>query len=692
MVIDREHLEPAQSDCSSGEAQPVPMKPVLVAVAVALVVWALKCAFLAHYPLRKLALTPWLIDDSFITMRIARNFALGNGYSFDGVHSTTGTSPVWTLLTALNHLGLDLDAAAKLTAMESAFFGAAATVLVFYLTFLLFNKAAAWFAFSLITLLPVPFLNAMNGMETALFTVLGLLALILYLREGACARPAPAKGRLLLGLVLGLMCAVRIDGLFLVAAGAAVELTRIAAGLHKGEGWPRIRSGCWLILGLVLPLLPVLAWSLHVDGTLLPANQVGRRFLAWQDVLQPGGAIDWRLYWARLGYYLEMYEEIVSVGTGASVVAVAAVCLGLGYAAARPFSALVLLYFVAYSLVLVLYQRYFPNVQGLRYLNLFVHLAAIVSSGLVCRAVSGASLSGGSAPLGRIARVCLHACLIGVVVVASALQYKYMLRKCTWLPEQRVLPEYNDAVVAEAWSMVDWINENLPDGTALASKDHGRLAYFTHARIVDLAGILDPEITRQLQAGTLREYLDALGTAYYVPGRYRVHQEIESVCVVEPAWTPRVAADWNPPLFRIKTHGDALRPGETLRIDFAQPASGLCLREGWGHRESDGRWSVADSASLEFELDPSRAPQVRVRARTFGPQRVLVSLNQNTPHAIEIDYRDYAEYTLDLPAEEFGRRNRLTFHLPDCVSPARLRGSTDTRTLGIRVAWVEVSN
>jgi hypothetical protein len=66
------------------------------------------------------------------------------------------------------------------------------------------------------------------------------------------------------------------------------------------------------------------------------------------------------------------------------------------------------------------------------------------------------------------------------------------------------------------WKMTFWIRDNLPKGTVVGIRDHGRTAYFTDLPIQDLAGNIDPKVPAQIAAGTFIPYMQSLNVQYLV--------------------------------------------------------------------------------------------------------------------------------------------------------------------------------
>jgi len=471
----------------------------------AILLWILKSVFVLLTPVRALTMTPWLIDDSFIFMRIARNLATGRGYSFDGINPTSGAPLLWTFLTSLNHFFLTASEAIKATLMESSLFGSLSALAVFYLAYRLFNGYVAWGSFLLCLFSAPMFLNSMNGMGTELFTFLGLSAAILYVVTDRNRLKRRRFRFFTIGALVGLTVLVRADGAFLALAILCLEGFGLLSGAQD-------RKACSadivaLLSGMALFASPSVVWSIYTTGTPFPANQLGRRFLSWHGAASAHGTMALSVYAKGVADNVGRLWQLLSVSVGSSFAALLAVIVSLSKRRARPLSYLVALYLATYFGALVLYQGYFPDVHGLRYLNLPGHLLVTLIVALCYELLqfSGTKL---------VLRSTVLAGLILSLLLSSAYQYRQMVRGLVWAREMRIVPRYTDSEIGEWWAFLDWVSQHLPEGTPVAAKDHGRLAYFTGVQVVDLAGIIDPALTRRLMAGSADEYLEAKHVQY----------------------------------------------------------------------------------------------------------------------------------------------------------------------------------
>jgi hypothetical protein len=193
----------------------------------------------------------WLLDDAFISLRYAANFAAGHGLVFNPGEQVEGyTNFLWTLLLAgAIRAGADGVLVAAAVPLALAF---GLLLLTVWLAARLVTPGWAWGA-GLLLSLSAPFLlytTRGSGMETALFALLTLATF--------AALAGQHWG--LAGLLSALTLLTRPDGLLLVGAGGLYLL------------WKERRGGALLRYGLPLLVLygPYFVWRYHYYGYLLP--------------------------------------------------------------------------------------------------------------------------------------------------------------------------------------------------------------------------------------------------------------------------------------------------------------------------------------------------------------------------------------------------------------------------------------
>lgn len=488
----------------------------------ALALFIVKTLFLALTPLRALVMSPWLIDDSFIVAEVARNIALGHGFSFDGTHATTGVSMLWTYLTSIDHL-LTLDVsryffkeiAVKMTLILSTFFGSLCTIVVFLLGKKLDGVRAGWAAFALTSLMPVLFFNAMNGMETSFFSLFIILAIAS--GSGAWAiSPNAFKQGLWTGLFAGLAILTRADAIFVIAAYLLMQGCRWIFDRANRKTVMRETLGFILTMGICFAVL--LVWQMILSGSPFPDNQIGRRAIA----LQKHG-FDYAhfsfLTWAKIVVWnVFEAEKLWSLALGSSLLGLFGFLVPLLRKETSRIAALTGIYLLLFCAMLVCSQWYFPDFHGLRYFNAGAYILILFTAIMVAK-IDNATWSRFTGSL-----FCVAVLTLGWYnfydYVRSFPSFKQMA-----LFGQRSVPVQN-----EFWAGLDGFKE-ISEGSVIAARDHGRLAFFTDRSVQDIAGIIDPAVLRHWKDGTLGTYLVERRVSYVLlpdskPGATTIYQAI----------------------------------------------------------------------------------------------------------------------------------------------------------------------
>jgi len=173
-----------------------------------------------------------LIDDSFYSLGLARNLALGLGFTHDGVIQTNGFQPLFVFLSAPLYYIFPQD---RVTPVYIVLFAQTIlAVITGYIIYRLIKKKLgenpALFA-SFLWFLPVTmFKFDINGLETGLYAFFLMLSVYMYvehIRDFSCVT---FKSSALFGVVLGLTVLSRNDAFFLIIAFIADFIL-----LHKND-------------------------------------------------------------------------------------------------------------------------------------------------------------------------------------------------------------------------------------------------------------------------------------------------------------------------------------------------------------------------------------------------------------------------------------------------------------------------
>lgn len=484
------------------------------------------------------------VDDAWIHLTYARNLARHGAFTyFPGDHTTTGsTAPLFTLLEATGFLvtrrefliGLGLGLAA-----HALFLWALARWAVRRLG----HPGWAALAVTLVALDGRFGMLAASGMETSLFLAGVALAFLAWSGDDALGA----------GIALGLAMWVRPETLILAAVFA------VDAALDRRMP-RRAVAGLGVLAALVAgyALFNQLTGGAAFPNTLAAkaAFYAGRSFTQFaREDLAATFAAAWLVMvpFAIVGAIVRLRPRRDDAAGGAS----AGTRSEFGWAIALP---------LAYALVLPYSHRF--N----RYLVPALPALAIAGVAGVRTALGFWTGAGRGAPGVRV----------GALVAASLLlaaQGLYFLPSFT---EYGAIARYHAARHVRAGR---WLAEHTPADAVVATHDVGAIAFYSGRRIVDMVGLVSPEVLPHLNRPDYLPYLARLFDERHVT-HLAVLEEWQAV----DNETPLFEADPEPE----RLHIYAWRPGVT-------------------HLLSAG--TVARLAAARAELDVGRADAAEVEAR-----------------------------------------------------------------------------
>lgn len=396
------------------------------------------------------------LDDGWIHQTYARNFAQEGSWSFvPGTPSAGSTSPLWTLLLLPAYL-LGLPPLAW-----TFLLGALALVWTGWASMALWNALRPGRGQPLLVGLAVvlcwPLVWAAgSGMETLLFAALGLHLAAGYLQGG----PRYATW---LGLGAGLLILVRPEGLIL--------LLLLAAGLASRRAW---RALALFLLLALLPLLPYFALNLSLSKQLWPntlyAKQAEYAVLLqqplWQRLL--------RLFYLSTGGPETGWRGI----SGARLLLLPGLLWAAGEAARADWRERRLGH-----LLPLLWAAGHVAAYALRLPVTYQHgryLLAIAPVWIVYGLSGWVSLLG----TGRRTRLLRR---------AGALSYAAVLLLFLLLGAQAYASDVA-FIQNEMVATARWLRENVEVDALVAAHDIGAIGYFGERPLLDLAGLVSPEI------------------------------------------------------------------------------------------------------------------------------------------------------------------------------------------------------
>jgi hypothetical protein len=412
------------------------------------------------------------LDDSWIHQTYARNLAEHGEWAFrPGVTSAGSTSPLWSALLAL---GFWLNLSPYLW---TYFLGG----------LVLFGLAVTcdWAARKLIwNYQPrFPWIGvfialewhltwaAMSGMETLLHGLIVTSVLILLMTG--------TRRFLILGLLTGLAAWVRPDGVTLL-----VPVTLVIA-ITEENMRARAAALSRYLIGFGSLLVPYLLFNLAVGGTPMPNTFYAKQaeYAAWQQI----------------SIFTRGGQMLLQLLAGPGLVLLPGTVLWLIRSVRqRDWGSLLALtwcagYFVLYISRLPVYQhgRYIMPAMPVFFLAGLLALADFDADRLHTRYHRLAQAAWRSSA----------ALLLAGFVVLGARSYA----------EDVAIIESEMVITAK------WVAENLPPDALLAAHDIGALGYFDDHELIDLAGLISPEVIPFIgDEARLAAYLDLHGANYLI--------------------------------------------------------------------------------------------------------------------------------------------------------------------------------
>ena len=441
------------------------------------------------------------LDDSWIHLHFARNLAEGRGFVYNPGRWVAGsTAPLWTLLLAAG------DAVAGASVTTAKALGVACAVAASLVTR---RAALAWGAdpvaagvagVALLWMGPVAW-GALSGMEVTLAALLVAGALLAHARDrlfatvllGALAVAARPEAALLLPL-LALARPLTLRRLAVFVVIPALVIAPVVAFSYATVGAPYPATAAAKVEGGLLGWLGGIREPLALTLAVRPwaflrewAGWLWRTHALLPLALVPAVAVVWRRHGRALG-----------------VVALALGLHPLGMALLAPYRG--------------------PGFQEGRYSIHLLPLAVVVL----------ASALAGAAPRWRRAALLVWLVLALATLAPAAERYAWGVQN----------------IEAMQVRLGRWVAANTPPGARLAVNDIGAIAWVSRREIIDLMGLVTPEIL-----------------PYRRRGEEGIIRFIGEVCpdyvVIFPTWFPRLAA-----------RTDLLEPLERVRLERVEVAGG----------------------------------------------------------------------------------------------------------------------
>lgn len=425
--------------------------------------------------------TGYPLDDSYIHLQFARELAAGNGLSYNpGVLSTGSSSPLWTALLAPGFAipggALHWPKLLGVLCLVAAVLGAQRLLALFGAD-RLFVRAGGF----LVATTPWLLWSAVSGMEVLLFASLILWTMVFAVEDEAAD---PARPSLAAPLTAGLAALARPEGLLLTLLLLACLAFRLRpAGEGEGEA-PRLTARSWrgfwrAALLMALLVAPLLAFNLYVGGSPWPSSMAAKTVP--DDSILPNTR------------YLSVALGVLWDGGGVLLLFAGAGALVLCQRAIQGLTSALLPFLflfglpAAYSLTA---SSAAPPPVGNFGRYLFPLLPLLVVVGLLGPARALEPYRAG-VRLGRF-RLPLLALALGLLVIFQAGQSVRGLKRYV-----QHVKNVTDSDVTAARFLVE---AKVPPDALIATQDIGAIKLLTPNPILDMAGIVTPELVPLLHA------------------------------------------------------------------------------------------------------------------------------------------------------------------------------------------------
>lgn len=416
-------------------------------------------------------------DDAYYYFQIARNVAAGAGFTFDGIHPTSGVHPLWlfTLVPVFAIVPGELAPLRAVILLESILVGA--TVVVLYRTLhARIGRTPAACAALLLLAQPVALRLLRGGMESALVLFLLVVAWSRWLALDDDPEAPPSRW-----LRLGAWCAL----LFLarLEAALAVPVLLLLGRRHIARDPRRALA---LAAPLALCALLYFGWTRASFGTWGPVSALVKAHMGeqvwagqtWTQRLALALYLPWIGDWATRGLLGRLGVSAMWAPAVSTVLLLAVLALAVRHRRALARGGVLFPLLTAGLMLLV------------DKLSVMLMLDWYRAPTLLATAAVGALLVRGRP---RVARV--TACVLAVICLAR-------MPVAIWRAHQTWVPTGLQAA--------DWLRARSIAGERAASWNAGLIGYYAGGNVVNLDGLVNDAayLDEVVRGKALAEYLD----------------------------------------------------------------------------------------------------------------------------------------------------------------------------------------
>ena len=423
------------------------------------------------------------LDDAWIHQTYARNLVAAGQFAFvPGQPSSGSTSPLWTLLIALGYL-VRVDYKGWTYALGAACL--AATALGGWrLSLRLFpNHPRAALATGILTALDWHLIwAATSGMETVLFTALSIWLIV------ATTHPTPDLRLSSIGLLCGLLVLTRPEGLLLVGL---ILLAQVAQrGWTNRATWTRL---AWTMVVFVILLAPWLAFNWRASGTPFPNT-----FYAKQQ--------EYAVLLAAIPFAQRLAQVFFAPFVGATVLLIPG-SMAAAWALLRRVTHL------------ATWTRLAPLAWTIAHLGLYaLRLPVTYQHGRYEMPVIPVLIVFGVGGTAALLRCIWRDTRLWPRVLSRAAVLAIALTQLAFVVIGARAYATDVAIIeGEMVSVARWLDANAAPNDLIAAHDIGAMGYFARRPLIDLAGLISPEVIPFIRdEDQLEAHIQQRGAVYLV--------------------------------------------------------------------------------------------------------------------------------------------------------------------------------
>ncbi len=483
-------------------------EPVRIVIMAMAVIFVLTCYQLC---LKSDNRTGFPLDDAWIHQTYARNLAMTGDWSYTGGKASAGsTSPLWTGMLAIGYL---LRAQPTLWAAVLGGLGLFLTAWVAEKVWRNDTQQNQKFSLPWLGLVVITEWHlvwaALSGMETIVFVLIITFCAWLTLRI--------SHNWLLIGVLIGLSIWVRPDGLTLF--GPVLMLAFFASSDMKDK----LANLFKILGGSAILILPYLVFNLVMDGMIYPNTYFAKQ--AEYAILQ------------NTPFLQRWFQMFFQLQVGVGIVLLPGVILSL-ITFIRRRNWWGISWFLWVMGFVTLYAFRLPvTYQHARYLMPVIPLYLYLGFFGFCHSTT-------LMPAANFWRIIKTAWKITIVVVLIS----FFIMGCQAFAEDVAIIETEMVAAAK------WIAQNTPEDSVIAAHDIGALGYYGEREIVDLAGLINPDVIPIIRdEEALLGYLSVRNIKYLMtfPGWYsKMVSSAEVIFCTEGVISPGAGGE-NMCLYRI---------------------------------------------------------------------------------------------------------------------------------------------